>query len=174
MMLALPGAAYLYQGEELGLLEVADLPLDRIQDPVFERTGHKLKGRDGCRVPIPWTVAGPSYGFGAGGTWLPQPDWFADYSVEAQRGRDGSFLEFYREALALRRTLVSDDSFTWLETRDPQVLHFARANGWECLINFGTRAIPLPGGRLLLSSSHGTTSELAAEAAVWLRPTEFA
>lgn len=171
MMLALPGSAYLYQGEELGLLEVADLPLDRIQDPVFERTGHELKGRDGCRVPMPWTIAGPSCGFGAGGAWLPQPDWFPDYSVEAQSGRDGSCLELYREALALRRTLVSDDSFTWLETGDPQVLHFARAKGWECLINFGTLPVPLPGGRLLLSSSCDTTSELAPESAVWLRRT---
>ena len=74
MMLALPGSAYLFQGEELGLLEVADLPADALHDPVWERTGHTLKGRDGCRVPLPWTTTGTSFGFGANGAWLPQPE----------------------------------------------------------------------------------------------------
>ena len=70
LMLALPGSAYLYQGEELGLFEVADLPADALQDPIWERTGHTMKGRDGCRVPLPWTRSGPSFGFGAGPGWL--------------------------------------------------------------------------------------------------------
>ncbi len=76
LMLALPGSAYLYQGEELGLHEVADLPADLLQDPAFSRSGGAEKGRDGCRVPLPWTAGGPSFGFGAGAAHLPQPAWF--------------------------------------------------------------------------------------------------
>ena len=73
LMLALPGSAYVYQGEELGLPEVVDLPEDVLADPIWERSGHTVRGRDGCRVPIPWTVDGPSLGFGSGAPWLPQP-----------------------------------------------------------------------------------------------------
>ncbi len=99
LMLALPGSAYLYQGEELGLPEVADLPVEVLQDPIWEQTGHVRKGRDGCRVPLPWTATGPSYGFGPGAGWLPQPASFAAYAVEAQAGTEGSTLELYRTAL---------------------------------------------------------------------------
>jgi alpha-glucosidase len=72
-MLALPGSAYLYQGEELGLHEVPDIPGDEVQDPVFSRSRGAEKGRDGCRVPLPWTAVGPSFGFGAGAAHLPEP-----------------------------------------------------------------------------------------------------
>ena len=85
-MLALPGAAYLYQGEELGLPEVTDLPEDVLTDPMFHRSGGVRRGRDGCRVPLPWTAAHDSFGFSPDGTrgttWLPQPDWFADHAVD--------------------------------------------------------------------------------------------
>ncbi|HET7477684.1 MAG TPA: alpha-amylase family glycosyl hydrolase [Dermatophilaceae bacterium] len=171
MMLALPGSAYLYQGEELGLLEVADLPLDRLQDPVYERTGHQLKGRDGCRVPLPWTSEGPSFGFGANGTWLPQPSWFGDLSVAAQDGRDGSSLELYRRALSLRRTLnPRDDAFRWVETADRRVLHFARSDGWQCMVNLSPHDVPVP-GTVLLHSDQGAAADLAPDTAVWLRAT---
>ncbi|MGO8609866.1 alpha-glucosidase, partial [Rhizobium johnstonii] len=76
-LLGLPGSAYMYQGEELGLHEVAQIPDDERQDPTFFRTHGADYGRDGCRVPIPWSADGPSFGFGAGGVHLPQPDWFA-------------------------------------------------------------------------------------------------
>ena len=76
-MLALPGSAYLYQGEELGLHEVPDIPGDQVQDPVFSRSRGAEKGRDGCRVPLPWTAVGPSFGFGPGAAHLPQPAWLA-------------------------------------------------------------------------------------------------
>ena len=103
LLLALPGSAYVYQGDELGLPEVVDLPEDVLADPIWERSGHRVRGRDGCRVPIPWTRTGPSLGFGTGGPWLPQPDSWTDLSVEAQQGVAGSVLELYRTALALRR-----------------------------------------------------------------------
>ncbi|HET7397319.1 MAG TPA: glycoside hydrolase family 13 protein [Intrasporangium sp.] len=171
MMLALPGSAYLYQGEELGLLEVADLPEECLQDPVFERTGRRLKGRDGCRVPLPWESGGRSYGFGEDGAWLPQPAWFAAYAVSAQQGRDGSSIELYRRALALRRAAVPDagDSFAWRPSGHPEVLRFARSAGWECMVNFSAHAVPIPGD-LILSSDPEARQELAPDAAAWFVP----
>jgi alpha-glucosidase len=170
MMLALPGSAYLYQGEELGLLEVADLSTDILQDPVWERTGNTLKGRDGARVPIPWTRTGSSFGFGDDGSWLPQPASFAEVSVEAQNGSSGSTLEMYRAALQLRRKLQTlDNSLEWLDADDTSTLHFTRPNGWECIINLATTPTPLPRGTVLLASGPLTGSDLPAETAVWLR-----
>ena len=84
IMFALPGAAYLYQGDELGVPEVGDLTWSVLQDPVARRSGGARKGRDGCRVPLPWTSSGPSFGFGAAAAHLPQPDWFARYAVEVE------------------------------------------------------------------------------------------
>ncbi len=176
MMLALPGSAYLYQGEELGLLEVADLREDQLRDPVWERTGHQLKGRDGCRVPLPWTRAGSSFGFGEDGAWLPQPAWFAEYAVDGQDGAPGSSLTLYRQALALRRRLNLDDSSViWLDAGDEEAIHFARADGWECLVNFSARPRPLPPGGILLSSSPICEGMLPGESTVWLdRPVRVA
>ena len=115
MMLALPGSAYLYQGEELGLPEVADLSTLVLHDPVWTRSSNTLKGRDGCRVPLPWTRTGPSFGFGSDSAWLPQPATWGDLSVEAQSGKNGSTLELYRKALAIRRasTALAGFDFTW-------------------------------------------------------------
>ena len=89
LTLALPGSTYLYQGEELGLPEVVDLPEEVLADPIWERSGHQVRGRDGCRVPIPWTRSGPSLGFGSGAPWLPQPPSWSELSVEAQQGGRG-------------------------------------------------------------------------------------
>ncbi len=105
LMLALPGSAYVYQGEELGLPEVADLP-DRVrQDPAFLRTAGQDGLRDGCRVPLPWSGAKAPYGFGPAGSWLPQPAGWGDLSVAAQTGDPHSTLELYRAALELRRAM---------------------------------------------------------------------
>ncbi|GAA2644900.1 MULTISPECIES: glycoside hydrolase family 13 protein [Streptomyces] len=105
LMLALPGSAYVYQGEELGLPEVVDLP-DRVrQDPAFLRTAGQDGLRDGCRVPLPWSGAEPPYGFGPTGSWLPQPAGWAGLSVAAQTGDPHSTLELYRAALELRRAM---------------------------------------------------------------------
>ena len=169
MMLALPGSAYLYQGEELGLTEVADLHAEVLQDPVWERTGHTLKGRDGCRVPLPWTSVGTSYGFGSNGSWLPQPPDFGPRSAQAQDGAPGSTLEMYREAVRLRRRLQTDDhDIQWLDPDDHNLLHFRRSNGWECLVNFGASPRPMPAREPLISSSpHPLQDTLPAETAVW-------
>ncbi|MEV5756249.1 glycoside hydrolase family 13 protein [Streptomyces tendae] len=169
LMLALPGSAYLYQGEELGLPEVADLPTEVLQDPIWEQTGHVRKGRDGCRVPLPWTTEGPSYGFGAGGAWLPQPPGFARYSVEAQDGVAGSTLELYRTALRLRRKLLDGESLTWSDDVPAGVLRFDRSDGWRCVTNLTGAAVDLPAGEVLLSSAPlEDGGRLGPDTTVWL------
>ena len=153
LMLALPGSAYLYQGEELGLHEVADIPGDRREDPVFWRSGGAEKGRDGCRVPLPWTADGPSFGFSAGAAHLPQPAWFGPLSVQAQEHDSASTLALYRQALSWRRKLQAAENLEWMPGTNGQVLHFRRSGGWQCVTNFGPRAVPLPHGTVVLASS---------------------
>jgi alpha-glucosidase len=172
LMLALPGSAYLYQGEELGLPEVADLSDDVLQDPIFERTGHAEKGRDGCRVPLPWRAEGSSFGFGDGGAWLPQPAWFGELSAEAQDGVDGSTLELYRAALRLRRELLGDESLQWLDagpTAATHVLHLRRSGGWESFTNLSPADVPIPAGEVLLSSGPLGVGTVPPDTTVWLR-----
>ncbi|MER5541704.1 glycoside hydrolase family 13 protein [Streptomyces sp. NPDC002589] len=152
LMLALPGSSYLYQGEELGLPEVADLPTEALQDPIWEQTGHARKGRDGCRVPLPWTTSGPSYGFGPCAGWLPQPPSFASYAVRAQTGTDGSTLELYRTALRLRRKLLEGEDLTWAADSPAAVLDFTRSPSWRCVTNLGDAPVPLPPAEVLLAS----------------------
>jgi alpha-glucosidase len=168
LMLALPGSAYLYQGEELGLAEVADLPAEVLQDPIWERTGNSQKGRDGCRVPLPWSSEGESYGFGPGPSWLPQPAAFAGLAVAAPAGQAGSTLELYREALRLRRVLQSAETLEWVETGDPQVVHFVRPGGWHCITNFAGEAFELPAGEVVVSSAALDADRLPAATTVWL------
>ncbi|MFC8566015.1 glycoside hydrolase family 13 protein [Streptomyces sp. NPDC057245] len=168
LMLALPGSAYVYQGEELGLPEVADLPTEVLQDPIWEQTGHVRKGRDGCRVPLPWTTDGPSYGFGTGGAWLPQPPGFGGYSVQAQDGVAGSTLELYRTALRLRRKLLDGESLTWSDDVPAGVLRFDRSDTWRCVTNLSGTTVDLPAGEVLLSSAPLDGGRLGPDTTVWL------
>jgi alpha-glucosidase len=171
-MLALPGSAYLYQGEELGLPEVLEIPAERRQDPTFRRTGGQSVGRDGARVPLPWTPDGPSFGFGSGPAHLPQPAWFADFAASVQAGVAGSTLEFYRRALALRQRLRGDEALAWLEGVDGgDLLGFARGGGLRCFCNFGAAAVPMPPGEVLVvSAPDGIVpgAALPPNSAVWL------
>lgn len=170
MMLALPGSPYLYQGEELGLPEVPDIPHEALQDPVWYRTDHSVKGRDGARVPLPWTRTGTSFGFGDGGAWLPQPESFGDLSVQAQDGVPGSTLEMYRQALRLRRNHqgLQDTHFAW-DDAPPQCLAFDRGAGFRCLVNLSDTPCPLPeGAEILIGSGPLTDGHLPPDHAVWL------
>jgi alpha-glucosidase len=167
MVMALPGAVYLYQGEELGLHEVYELPLDVLQDPVWERSGRTRKGRDGCRVPIPWTKHGPSFGFGPAGSWLPQPDDWGSISVEAQRGVEGSTLDLYKNAIRIRRELLGgSDVFEWEES-SPDVIAFSRGS-MECVVNLGDDPVAIPSGQMVLASQP-LEGELDPDTAVWLK-----
>ncbi|MFK0045396.1 alpha-amylase family glycosyl hydrolase [Streptomyces sp. NPDC090741] len=175
LMLALPGSAYLYQGEELGLPEVADLPDAVRQDPAFLRSAGQDGLRDGCRIPLPWSGEQPPYGFGPAGSWLPQPADWAPISVAAQTGDPHSTLELYRAALELRRALPglgSPDAgpLTWLPAPEG-VLLFTRP-GFACTLNSRSEPLELPSpGRPVLSSApvetDGRTVLLPADTCTW-------
>lgn len=169
LMLALPGAAYLYQGEELGLFEVADLPRELLDNPMWERSGHTQVGSDGCRVPMPWTTEGPSLGFSAGAGWLPQPAGYAALSVAAQDAVEGSTLSMYRRALALRRTFARDERCL-LPVADsgPGLFVVERPGGWRSWTNFGDTDIAAPPG-VVLTSAPLVDGRLGASTTVWWR-----
>ncbi|GAA4142693.1 glycoside hydrolase family 13 protein [Actinomadura keratinilytica] len=173
LMLALPGGAYIYQGEELGLPEVEDIPEERLQDPVWERSGHTNRGRDGCRVPIPWSGDAPPYGFSTAEDaepWLPQPELWKTLSVERQSGDPASMLELYRSALRLRREnpALGDGAMRWNDTPDG-VLSFSRDPGFTCVVNVSGEPYELPAGaEVLLASGDLDGGRLPADTAVWL------
>ncbi|MFD4322660.1 glycoside hydrolase family 13 protein [Streptomyces sp. NPDC058548] len=173
LMLALPGAAYVYQGEELGLPEVLDLPDDVLTDPIFHRTGSRARIRDGCRVPLPWSGQASPFGFSEGAAdvrpWLPQPEWFAEYATDRALADTRSFWHLYREGLQLRRGLpqLGEGTLRWLEA-PPQVLAMARGDGLVCAVNFGSETVPAPvPGAPLLSSGPCPAGELPGATAAW-------
>ncbi|MDN4614070.1 glycoside hydrolase family 13 protein [Leifsonia sp. F6_8S_P_1B] len=169
LMLALPGSAYLYQGEELGLPEAIDLPDEARQDPTWFRTGGERYGRDGCRVPIPWEGADPSYGFGPGAaSWLPQPASWAEYTRSSQRGVPGSTLTMYQEALAARRE--HDLAFGELEWSDlGQDTLLFRSGAVTVVVNLGEKPVELPAGEIVLQSGPVEGRLLPQDTTVWLR-----
>lgn len=174
-LLGLPGSAYLYQGEELGLHEVAEIDALQRQDPHFFRTAGQDIGRDGCRVPLPWQARGPSLGFGTGDAvpHLPQPEWMANYAVERQLGDPASTLSLYRRALALRAQWQTEETLEWVETGQADVLWFRRPNGWQVVTNFGPAPYTLAEGPIALSSSTDTplgSGVVAPESTAWITP----
>ncbi|MDT4977658.1 MAG: alpha-glucosidase [Pseudonocardiales bacterium] len=179
LTMALPGAVYIYQGEELGLWEVEDLADDLRRDPMFVRSSHVDPGRDGCRIPLPWSGGEPPFGFspaaGADAPWLPQPQEWSRYTVEAQAYDDGSMLSLYRAVLQLRRVepaLASERTpLDWLHAR-PDVLAFARGDAFACMVNLSTEPVALPDcAAVLLASCPTDGRSLPGDAAAWLRLT---
>jgi alpha-glucosidase len=146
---------------------VADLPRDVLEDPIARRSITD-KGRDGCRVPLPWTPDGPSFGFGAGDAHLPQPDWLSSYAVNVQEHDPDSTLNLYRRALALRRDLFAGTEMNWVDS-EPSVLYFERPGDVGCVTNFGAEPITLPDGEVLLSSLEPADGQLPSDATAWLR-----
>ncbi|MCU1525323.1 MAG: alpha-amylase [Microbacteriaceae bacterium] len=172
LMFALPGSAYIYEGEELGLPEHTTLPATVRQDPSFFRTNGAEAGRDGCRVPLPWRSDAPGLGFGStGATWLPQPEAFAELAVNLQEGVAGSTLEFYREAIAQRARLgLGRGRLSW-NTVGAELLDL-RNEGIRVLVNFGKAPLELPAGSHVLLESEARAvadGHLAADTAVWLQ-----
>jgi len=172
-MLGLPGSAYLYQGEELGLPEHTTLAPKFRQDPTFARTGGKRVGRDGCRVPLPWEAGiGAANGFNTSGkSWLPQPEIYAEYSRNLQERDPNSTLSLYKEALDLRKALeLGEGNFSWQPgLTNSQTL--AYQNGEILVIhNFGSTPVALPQGDVLLASSPiERLGELDPNCSVWLK-----
>ncbi|MDQ1739555.1 MAG: alpha-glucosidase, partial [Pseudonocardiales bacterium] len=168
--LSLPGAAYVYNGDELGL-ENVELPDEVLQDPTWKRSGHTQRGRDGERVPLPWEGAEPPFGFSSSpGTWLPMPAEWRAFTVEAELKDAGSTLWLYRRALRLRRELseLHGSSFAWLKAPEG-CLAYRRGPNLVVALNAGDVPVELPPGGVLLSSSVIEGDKLPANTAVWLR-----
>jgi alpha-glucosidase len=173
LAMALPGSLYVYQGEELGLPEVEDIPPERRRDPMWLRSGGRDPGRDGCRVPIPWWGGRPPYGFSrdsAAGPWLDQPEDWAPLTVAAQSDDPASMLSLYREGLRIRGTRPwGAGSLRWLEAGGNS-LAFARGGAFACFVNFGPEPVELPAGaEILIASNELEGGALPQDTTVWLR-----
>lgn len=172
VLLALPGTVFVYNGEELGLAD-AELPDTALQDPVWERSGHTERGRDGCRVPLPWSGSAPPFGFSTNPqTWLPMPAAWSELTVQHQCDDRGSTLSLYRRALALRRERPQFGAtpLDWLPAAET-TLAFRRGGptgGLTCVLNTGTRPVELPDGELLLASGELAGGQLPPNTAAWL------
>ena len=176
LVLSLPGAAYLYQGEELGLPEAMNLPPEVRQDPIFERSGGTDAGRDGCRVPMAWEADAPALGFSpSGASWLPQPHEYRDLAVDRQRGVAGTTYEMYRAALRIRReTGLGSAAITPLDL-GPDVVAYEHACPDGVVLgvtNLGAEPVDLPDGEVLLRSDTGTAqgpAHVGTDVTVWVR-----
>jgi alpha-glucosidase len=174
LAMALPGSMYIYQGEELGLPEVEDIPTERRQDPMWLRSGGVDPGRDGCRIPLPWEGDRPPYGFsrnGAGRPWLDQPDDWAGLTVAAQSEITTSMLSLYRTGLRFRRAAPwsGDGGLRWIPAAE-SVLAFARGDRFACFVNFGPDPVALPDGAdILIASNEVEGGALPPDTTVWLR-----
>ena len=134
----------------------------------MKRSRHEQKGRDGCRVPLPWTADGPSFGFGAGPAHLPQPAWFARFAAAVEADDKDSTLALYRRALAARRRLQAAETLEFAAAENPDVVMFTRPGGWTSVTNFGTAPVPLPAGQVVVASGPLGDGELPGETTVWL------
>jgi alpha-glucosidase len=174
LMLALPGSVYLYQGEELGLPEVEDLPDERLTDPTWVRSGYTVRGRDGCRVPLPWSGDAPPFAFSDDPTvepWLPQPLEWADRTVAALEEDPDSVLHLYRTALRLRHELdaLGDGGMRWVEGPS-DALVVARDPEFLCMVNLGAAPLTIPSDvEVLLHSDPDAVGVVPPDCAVWLR-----
>jgi alpha-glucosidase len=172
---ALPGSLYVYQGDELGLPEAENIPVELLQDPMYFRSEGVDPGRDGCRVPMPWSGTASPYGFEPEGSthspWLPQPDDWAAFTVEAEAGDTGSMLSMYRTALSIRRShpALGDGAMTWIDSASG-VLAFSRGLGFVSVTNLSEVPVELPSyTRLLLTSTPLEGGLLPTDSTAWLR-----
>lgn len=168
--LALPGTVYLYNGSELGLPDV-ELPDCALRDPTWERSGHTRRGRDACRVPLPWESEQPNYGFSTGErTWLPMPAGWAEYTAEAQLENPESMLSLCRHAIQLRRTesAFSGDELEWYGAPEGCLAFRRKGGGLTCALNTSQETVARPPGDILLASSDSVGEQLPPNTAVWL------
>jgi alpha-glucosidase len=169
-MLALPGSAYLYQGEELGLPDHTSLDDHLRQDPTWWRSEYTQRGRDGCRVPLPWEAGAPALGFSpTGSAWLPQPGSFAALARDRQAGDPDSTLNLYRTALRLRRERgLGRGSLRWLAHQPDGMVAFVNGDV-TVLANISAQDVALPPGTMLLASGAlGAGGSLPPDTTVWL------
>lgn len=181
LMLALPGAVFLYQGEELGLPEVLDIPVERLQDPIWKMSGNKDRGRDGCRVPLPWKISEDgAFGFSANSSitpdqaWLPQPGNWGNFAAEGQANSTDSMLHLYQKALHIRKTHPSLTSsfFCWIDSGNDAFI-FARTGdeSFVCLMTFEHGDTVPSDYEVLLSSQKIVSGQIPPHTTVWLERT---
>ena len=162
------------RGEELGLPEVFEISDDQRQDPVFFRNKGKMIGRDGCRVPLPWTKSGASFGFSPDSSTnkpphLPMPQWMGAYSPEALESNSESTLNLYRKALELKRQLIGPEEVEWVGEEDG-VVHFKRKGGWEVVMNYSNeQGVKVPSGRVLVASASIEGGVIPPNTTVWVQ-----
>jgi alpha-glucosidase len=180
--LALPGSAYVYQGDELGLPEHTQLADADRRDPVFNKTCGEELGRDGARIPLPWSQDAPHLGFGTRAsdtTWLPQPGSYRSYAVDAQSEDDDSMLSLYRRLISLRRRYgLGRGGFAWHRLNRPErdVIAFSvSTHGTTTVViaNLGLREQNIsefPLGRIILESRTGALRDtvISGSATVWI------
>ena len=175
LMLALPGGAYIYQGEELTLPEAREIPEDRLSDPRWKMSDYKDRGRDGCRVPLPWrSNAAGAFGFSdnqkltPNDSWLPQAGNWGDFSVEAQDTDPNSSLNLYRKALEIRKSLsgLGDGPMSWVDAPE-SVVAFSRLGNFYCYLNLGADVKLPAGAKVLVSSEPINDLVLPTDTAVW-------
>lgn len=177
LMLALPGGAYIYQGEELGLPEVHNIPENRLEDPRWRMSGYTDPGRDGCRVPIPWTeTPDGAHGFSTRHSlttqeaWLPQPKGWGSFAVDKQEQNQNSMLWLYRKALKIRQHEegLGDGEMEWIKA-GKKVIAFSRPGNFQCWVNLG-KTVKIPkGAKVILSSQPLKGRNLPKDTAVWFR-----
>ncbi|MDO5049404.1 MAG: glycoside hydrolase family 13 protein [Actinomycetaceae bacterium] len=170
----LPGSMYVWQGEELGLPEVTDLPDESRQDPTWLRTGNKIRGRDGCRVPIPWEAKAPNFGFGTGAPWLPQPEYWAEFAADVQEDDPSSTLNLYRKLLNTRAELgTASGSVEWLDAGDERVL-LIKNGDVRLVLNMSNKPVEIAEVSEVVVSScalevQGGSVEVPANCGAWLK-----
>jgi alpha-glucosidase len=172
-VMALPGSCYIYNGQELGLPDAEIADKDR-QDPAFFRTQGLQKGRDGARVPMPWSGDQTPFNFSSGSPWLPIPQEWRELSVSAQESDAASTLNLYRSALKIRRDkLVGTGEIEWVDRGETGLISFARGE-FAIYLNTSSTTIKIPSvGALVLGSDAAVTFEngsltLPAASAAWL------
>ena len=172
MLLALPGSIYLYQGEELGLPEVMEMPDGSRRDPIWTRSGGREYGRDGCRVPLPWQFDPPTFGFSppdSAAPWLPQPGWFARFAVDAEQADPASTLHLYRAALRERQHIFAGETIEWLDTGRSDALAFRRGTAISVTVTGdGPFVVPPHWGATVLRSAAAHADAVAPDETVWL------
>lgn len=181
LMFALPGAVFLYQGEELGLPEVLDIPVERLQDPIWKMSGNKERGRDGCRVPLPWKVTeGGAFGFSSNPdlsreqSWLPQPEYWGDFSAEGQEESENSMLLLYRNALATRKEhpALANTHFRWVDSsNDSFAFTRSQDESFFCIVTFEEAGSIPPNYEVLISSQEIGSGRIPPNSTVWLQRT---
>ena len=164
------------RGEELGLPEVVEIPPEKRQDPIFFRHKGAEIGRDGCRVPLPWTSAKGSYGFSPESSdvepHLPPPSFWGEFAADKQDQEKASTLALYQQALKLRSELQTEESLEWIDLKNDDVVAFKRPNGWTVVLNFGKDSVDVSTlGELVLASEELDGGKVPTDTSVWIKGT---